>query len=247
MTTQVIPFQFDTTEVRVVIYDDGTPWWVLSDLCAILGLQNASRVADRIKENEKSTLTLSYTPLIIVNEKGLYRLLMRSSKPEAERFQDWVFGEVLPQIRKTGTYTAPQAEAVTFHNPQTAMLIETLTRLDAYEARQAEQQAALIALQSQTIQTQALTLRLLESQQWITIRAYVAVHDLDRQMPVSVQRAYATWLGKYCLELGMPMYKAMTADVAWPEEKTYHAGTLQGTLAGWLARREAQPALAIVP
>lgn len=143
-------------------------------------------------------------------------------------------------------FTIKGAAQPTFYNPQTQMLIETLTRLDAYEARQAEQQAALVAVQAQTIETQRLALTALQAQQWITIRQYVMSHRLAHQCTLSDQQAYAKWLGTHCLEIGMPMYKAFTADVSWPDERTYHAGTINATLPGWLARRHAQPALAIV-
>ena len=85
-------------------------------MCRILGLTNTAVAAGRLKPNETMTVTNTYShsaqrggaqALTIVNEPGLYRLIFRSSKPEAERFQAWVFNEVLPQIRKTGGYRAP--------------------------------------------------------------------------------------------------------------------------------------------
>lgn len=249
--SQLIPFVFDNYEIRILTHDDGSPWWVLSDVCKALGILNPSDVVKRLESTDYLTLDSIYTGnnagLLVVNETGLYRVIFRSDKPAAKIFQKWVFEEVLPAIRQTGSYTvSTEPPKPTFYNPQTQMLIETLTRLDAYEARQAEQQAALIAVQAQTIETQNLALAALQAQQWITIRQYVMSHRLGHQCTPSDQQAYAKWLGTHCLEIGMPMYKAFTADVSWPDERTYHAGTINTTLPGWLARRHAQPALAIV-
>lgn len=109
--SQLIPFQFEMHTVRTLTCDDGALWWVATDICSILELSNVSDAVGRLLSDEKSDLSslgFSDTALII-NEKGLYRLIFRSNKPEAKRFQNWVFGEVLPQIRQTGSYSAPSA------------------------------------------------------------------------------------------------------------------------------------------
>jgi len=100
-------FTFETTNVRVII-KNSEPWWVLSDVCKVLGLLNPTVVADRLPEKGRAKLNLGRQgEATIINEEGLYRVIFTSRKPEAERFQDWVFSEVLPQIRKTGSYGQP--------------------------------------------------------------------------------------------------------------------------------------------
>jgi BRO family, N-terminal domain len=83
----------------------GEPWFVAGDVCEVLGIENVSHALSRIKsvnivssdvENSRGQLRKTR----IVNESGLYRLIFQSRKPEAEKFTDWVTGEVLPQIRK---------------------------------------------------------------------------------------------------------------------------------------------------
>lgn len=101
-------WNFEGAEVRTAMKGN-EPWWVLADICKVLGLTNPAKVSQRLKVDEKD-ITFSYTPggqqeMTIINEKGLYRLIFRSNKPEAEAFQDWVFGEVLPSIRKYGTFS----------------------------------------------------------------------------------------------------------------------------------------------
>jgi hypothetical protein len=78
------------------------------------------------------TLTFSYTgqdalSLLSINEKGLYRLIMRSNKPEAERLQDWVFGEVLPSIRKTGKYEIAATPPRELPSPRDTVLLAELS------------------------------------------------------------------------------------------------------------------------
>lgn len=110
-------FDFRGNDVRVLVDDHEDEWWVASDVCRCLGLSNTSKSVDRLRDDEKTTLTVGYsgqgtppTTYLLINEKGLYRLIFRSNKAEAEAFQDWVFGEVLPSIRKTGSYTHPEAD-----------------------------------------------------------------------------------------------------------------------------------------
>lgn len=112
-TTALQEFDFGAQAIRVQLDEQGNPWWVLTDVCAALELTNPSKVAERLHDDEKG-LTNTYTlggqqEALVVNEPGLYRLIFRSNKDAAKKFQYWVFHEVLPAIRKTGTYTHPSA------------------------------------------------------------------------------------------------------------------------------------------
>lgn len=117
----LIPFQFETHDIPAYVDDDSTIWWRLTDICKVLDLSNPSKVAGRLRPSESKSLTFSYMgqqelKTLLVNEQGLYRLIMRSNKPEAQRFQDWVFAEVLPQIRKTGTYAVHTMPPLSYHD-----------------------------------------------------------------------------------------------------------------------------------
>lgn len=114
-TTALQEFDFGAQAVRVHIDNHGNPWWVLTDICEALELTNPSKTAERLEDTEKTTLTFSDSggrpyKQLLVNEPGLYRVIFRSNKPEAQVFQRWVFHEVLPAIRQTGTYTHPVAQ-----------------------------------------------------------------------------------------------------------------------------------------
>ncbi|MCL2556865.1 MAG: Bro-N domain-containing protein [Treponema sp.] len=107
MKTTELARSFNGREVRVVVID-GAEWFVARDVCDILDIQNASQALADFPNGEKGISTI-YTPggnqeASVVNEPGLYRLVFKSRKPEAEAFKTWVFSEVLPSIRRTGKY-----------------------------------------------------------------------------------------------------------------------------------------------
>ena len=108
----LIPFTYEDQPVRVVTID-GEPWFVLADLCKVLGLTQPNKVALRLADDAKGR-NLIPTPggaqeMTIVSEAGMYEVVIRSDKPEAVTFRRWLTTEVLPSIRKTGGYgTAPQ-------------------------------------------------------------------------------------------------------------------------------------------
>ena len=104
-------FNFQSKNVRVVKDDNGEPWFVAKDVCEVLGLTNPSEALKSLDSDEKSTLRNSEGRagagaqcFNIINESGLYALVIRSNKPNARKFRKWITSEVLPAIRKTGRY-----------------------------------------------------------------------------------------------------------------------------------------------
>jgi anti-repressor protein len=105
--TDILPFTFEGADVRT-ISRDGEPWFVLADVCRVLEHSNASVAASRLDEDEKGVSTV-YTlggdqSVVVINESGLYSLVLTSRKPQAKRFKKWITAEVIPAIRKTGGY-----------------------------------------------------------------------------------------------------------------------------------------------
>lgn len=93
---------------------NGEPWFVLKDVCDVLGIARASTAADRLDDDEVGKTDIvdeagRRQEMYIVNESGLYTTIIRSAKPEAKAFRKWITGEVLPSIRKTGGYQIYQA------------------------------------------------------------------------------------------------------------------------------------------
>ena len=123
-------FNYNGNEVRT-IQKDGEPWWVLKDVCEVLGLSSPHKVFDRLDEDEKGRNQIP-TPggeqeKTDINESGLYNVILRSDKPEAKPFRKWVTSEVLPSIRKHGAYMTPETLEQAILNPD--MMIKLCTAL----------------------------------------------------------------------------------------------------------------------
>ncbi len=100
--SNVSVFNFNQNEVRTIVKDDGEIWFVLSDVCNVLEIGNPSDAARRL-DNDEVTLDIiegNHRPTNLVNESGLYSLVLTSRKPEAKQFKKWVTSDVLPSIRK---------------------------------------------------------------------------------------------------------------------------------------------------
>lgn len=118
-------YNYEGNDVRA-INKNGEPWWVLKDICDVLELSNPTTVADRLDDDERSKFDLGRQgECNIINESGLYNVILRSDKPKAKDFKRWVTHEVLPSIRKHGVYAI---DAV-LENPD--MMIAALQELKA--------------------------------------------------------------------------------------------------------------------
>jgi prophage antirepressor-like protein len=111
MSNEVSVFNFENYDVRIVD-QNGEPWWVLKDVCDVLGIENSRNVSARLDDDEKGVHPID-TPggsqeMTTINESGLYSTILRSESPETKRFKKWVTSEVLPSIRKTGKYSYPR-------------------------------------------------------------------------------------------------------------------------------------------
>lgn len=113
MNNEMQRFDFKGASLRTLIDKAGEPWFVAKDVCDILGMSNPSMAVIALDKDEVAQIdpkdylgseNRSNQAVNIVSEPGLYKLIMRSRKPEAKEFQRWVTHEVLPQIRKTGGY-----------------------------------------------------------------------------------------------------------------------------------------------
>ena len=109
--SSLLPLNFKGCAVRTVMIGN-MPWFVAKDVCEVLELSDVSMSVAKLDDGEKLVQKLFVSgqnrDMIIVNESGLYTLIMRSNKPEAWSFRKWVTSEVLPSIRATGQYTMPQ-------------------------------------------------------------------------------------------------------------------------------------------
>lgn len=111
MQNQIMPFAYEGSQVRTITID-GEPWFVAKDICDILELGDTGRAMERIEPDEGTRIQIDHPQnpekvieVYAVNEPGLYSLVLGSRKPEAKTFKRWITREVLPAIRKTGTYS----------------------------------------------------------------------------------------------------------------------------------------------
>lgn len=116
------------------------PYFCLADICKILGINNVTDVKNRLKKDGVDSIEVIDTlgrkqKACFINEQNLYKVIMRSDKPLAEPFQDWVCGDVLPTIRKTGTYGLPQTfgEALMLAAKQQLQIEEQQQTIEAHE------------------------------------------------------------------------------------------------------------------
>ena len=137
-------FNYNSVEVRT-IQKDGEPWFVLRDVCNVLGISHVKDTADRLDQDEVGqtevidSLGRKQTATII-NESGLYNVILRSDKPEAKPFRKWVTSEVLPTIRRHGMYATPDTVEKMLADPDTTIkLLETIK----------QERAARLALEAQ--------------------------------------------------------------------------------------------------
>ena len=134
-------YKYGSSELRTIEKDGGL-WWVLKDVCDVLGLSNPTMIASRLDEDEKDIfktkpdlgMDIPNRGMTIINESGLYNVILRSDKPQAKNFKRWVTHEVLPSIRRHGAYMSEKTLEQALTSPD--FLIQLATKLkDEQNAR----------------------------------------------------------------------------------------------------------------
>lgn len=133
-------FTYNSTEVRTVEMN-GEPWFVLKDVCEVLGIADHKVTARRLETDEVCQTPLTDSmgrqqETTVINESGLYNVILRSDKPEAKPFRKWVTSEVLPSIRKHGAYMTPETLQAAILNPDT--MIQLCQQLKAEQDKNAQ-------------------------------------------------------------------------------------------------------------
>lgn len=151
MNNEIQQFDFKGASLRTLTDEAGEPWFVLKDCMSILDLGNPTETVKMFDEDEFSTAEVIDSigrrqQAYIISEPGLYRLVMRSRKPEAKEFQRWVTHEVLPAIRKTGGYIPTTAADDDMTILAKAVMIGQRT-MEAQKQKIAEQQTRIVELE----------------------------------------------------------------------------------------------------
>ena len=112
--SNITPFKFQDHEITVLTSDSGEPWFIAKEVSGVLGYSEASAMTRTLDDDEKGLQVLQTQGgtqrVIVINESGLYSAILKSERQEAKRFKKWVTSEVLPSIRRTGSYTGPAAQ-----------------------------------------------------------------------------------------------------------------------------------------
>ena len=145
MNNEIQRFEFKGASLRALTDEAGEPWFVAKDVCDILGLENSRKATAELDSDEKNTVTISdgiagNPNKTIISEPGLYRLVMKSRKPEAKEFQRWVTHEVLPSIRKHGAYMTESTLEKAVTEPDFLIRLATQIKQERAEKEKAQAQ-----------------------------------------------------------------------------------------------------------
>ena len=209
-------------KVRTLV-KDGEPWFVASDVCECLGLANPTVSVNRLDYDERAKFNLGRQGWVnIVNEYGLYNLVLGSRKPEAKNFKRWVTHEVLPAIRKHGGYLTPDKVEEILTNPDS--IIRLATQLKEERAKRAEAEKVIEEQRPKALFADAVS----ASKTSILIGALA---KLIRQNGVDVgQKRLFEWLRKkgYLIKSGndknMPTQRSMEQGLFDVREGSYVDG-----------------------
>lgn len=151
-------FRYQNNEVRT-IEQNGEPWFVLKDVCGILGIRNTADTYNRLDDDEKGVGQIDtlggMQRVNIVNESGLYNVILRSDKPEAKPFRKWVTSEVLPTIRKHGAYMTPETLEAAIMNPDIMIRLCTALKNEQEKRKALETVNSALTVDNQIMRPKA--------------------------------------------------------------------------------------------
>lgn len=186
--SQLTPFVFESNQLRVINDEHGEPWFVASDVAKVLDYSEASAMTRHLDEDERRSVKLTDRGqdqnFIAISESGLYSAILKSRKPEAKKFKKWVTSEVLPSIRKTGSYTDPSAS----FDPSTLTRMDILQMAIESEQGRLKAEATCLALETE-IKAQAPKLEYANS--LIQSSGTLKINDVAKSLGYPVLRMYS--------------------------------------------------------
>jgi prophage antirepressor-like protein len=214
---ELTTFTYEGNNVRTVQIS-GEPWWVLKDVCDVLGLSSPHKVVERLDEDEKGRSLIptlgGEQEMNIVSESGLYNVILRSDKPEAKMFKRWITHDVLPAIRSNGYYMTDSKLRSTAVNPN-AFIHEIYRRFC-----QMESETMALATQKEDLE-----IKLNESEKFWTIMKFNQHFGMGwnmRQCQSNGRRASA-----YSRQHGYEIGKCKTGDDRFEETNSYAFDVLE--------------------
>ena len=143
MNTNLQTWSYENSEIRT-IEKDGEPWFVGKDVAAVLGYSNTrDALAKHVDDEDKNTVVIrdgiqGNPNTIVINESGLYSLILSSKLPNAKKFKRWVTNEVLPSIRKHGAYMTDQTLEQALTSPDFLIQLATQLKEEKEQRKQLE-------------------------------------------------------------------------------------------------------------
>ena len=176
-------FQNNTFGKVRVVEQKGEPWFVAKDVCECLEINNSRQALGRLDVDEKAGVTLNdgrqNREMNIVNEYGLYSLVLSSRKPEAKEFKRWITHEVIPSIRKHGAYLTDDVAKQVVQDP--SFLIQIAQALQEEKAKRQEAEAMVVYQEQQIAEFKPVkdyVDQILSSTSTMTITQIAADYDL---------------------------------------------------------------------
>ena len=203
-------FNFSGQEVRIITIND-EPWFVGKDVADILGYSNSRKALSDHVDDEDKGVTKSDTlggnqNITIINESGLYSLILKSKKPEAKQFKRWVTSDVLPTIRKHGAYmTNEKAQDILHGNGLADLLIQAGEQIKSLEFDKQQLQVELEEVREKTTYLDLilespddiLTTQIAQDYGYSAVTFNRILHDLRIQRRVNKQWVlYSKYMGK---------------------------------------------------
>jgi prophage antirepressor-like protein len=223
---EIKTFEYEFSDVRVIVDDQGIPWFVAKDVCTLLGIKNVGNSLSDFPRSEVQLAVLNEgkrgnPTRSVVNESGVYRLIFRSRKPWAEKFKNWVLQEVIPTVRKTGQYPARVTPALPAPSasPLLALrdMVDNMIRLE-------DQQIALAQAQAATQERlHVLECKVQPEVEEFTIMGFNNLHRLG---PLTLRASSILGLRATNLSKQMGYSVGKTTDPRFGQVNTYHVDIL---------------------
>lgn len=219
LTVFAFSFEHETHDVRFVGTAEN-PEWIAQDVCNALGVSDVSSALRNFKPTQRGVCTMQTLggeqQMLTVKESGLYKLVMKSRKPCAEKFQDWICEEVLPSIRKTGQYSIAKTPAE-LHLEQCQLFLEQERRMRGAEDKLASHDDRLGGVEAE------LGRFTNPHGRYYTICGYAAL--LDIEMPLLQAQTMGKRAAVICRKLGLPIGEVR--DPRFGRVNTYPESVLQ--------------------
>jgi len=244
LMSNLSPFKFQNQYEIRTLTREGEPWFVASDICEALGLDDTSKAVSRLDDDERGTNSIR-TPsgnqeMLIINESGMYSLVLTSRKPEAKAFKKWVTSEVLPSIRKTGAYAVQKPQNLPIPNLKPvepnalpSSLIEEINRFardqafDWYAQNEGlKQQVANLTKHKATLQTTCHQLLKLAHRMTYDLRG--AKHLATTEEPEKIGTKYINY--DDILELMRDKFFSYERDDKWLRKLPVRCEVVNGLL-----------------